>query len=195
MRGVKHDTRRSEFDSQESEMVDRGGYPMDGAVMPRRNKVRKVLLLTIVILIASSITISVVWVSHRLLGKHTPDGVIAISTKECSSLGSTWRSYEAGGGRFIVGVGTASDDRSEGRTFTFGDIGGSYSQDLTEKQMPEHDHGRVYVESDEVDFKVKRADRGKSVHKLKRERLKSEGAGEAHNNVPPYVALYFCERF
>ena len=129
---VEQGIRGSGFSSQESEMVSQGGgHPMDGAVSPRKNRVGGSLFLMKVILIASLMAVSIGWVLHRLLGDHIPDGVILIATKECSSLGSTWRNYEDGGGRFIVGVGTASDVRGEGKDFAVGDVGGSYSQDLT----------------------------------------------------------------
>ena len=167
---------------------------MDGAVSPRKNKVGGSLFLMKVILIASLMAVFVGWVLHRLLGDHIPDGVILIATKECSSLGSTWRNYEGGGGRFIVGVGTASDVRGEGKSFAVGDVGGSYSQDLTESQMPEHSHGRVYVESNKVDFEVEKSNKGPDIHEWKREPLKLAGEGKAHNNVPPYIALYFCKK-
>ena len=64
---------------------------------------------------------------------------------------------------------------------------------LRPDMMPEHSHGKAYVK-DGLKFEVKRAERGGNIHKWRKESLKSAGRGEAHNNVPPYIALYFCKK-
>lgn len=90
--------------------------------------------------------------------------------------------------RFIVGV---------GKDYDYGDIGGEAKHKLTVEEMPSHSHqytlwgqnGRV--SSDDWYF----TDYMEEDHKAKKDRTtKSTGGDQAHENRPPYYALYYIMR-
>ena len=49
-----------------------------------------------------------------------------------------WEPFHAGAGRFIIGVGAATDIRDETRKFVEGETGGEYQHVLSSEEMPSH---------------------------------------------------------
>ncbi len=115
---------------------------------------------------------------------------ILMTTKECGSFGPKWEPYEPIAGRFPLAAGRGTDEREEGRSFFSGDTGGEYEHQLTVAEMPTHNH-----DYNDVRSKKKRGDFGDDEPtELRTDSKKTElrGGGEAHNNMPPYLALNFC---
>ncbi|MEO0820616.1 MAG: hypothetical protein AAF074_09355 [Pseudomonadota bacterium] len=119
-----------------------------------------------------------------------PEGIIVASVRPCPDIGREWRSYDNAGGRFLIGVGASTDTRKETKAFKFEETNGAYQHLLTVKEMPKHDHDGIFG-----------GDGGKAgmnneyaYHSSGYRKIRSEGGGEPHNNMPPYVAVYFCKR-
>lgn len=107
-------------------------------------------------------------------------------------------------GRTLVAVGPAVGDRrqpGEGtRARVYGAEGGQEAVVLEERQMPVHHHPmRIYrqsaggedtLEPRQFSAETPRDDRGGILG----EGVGPAGKGEAHNNMPPYIALYFCRK-
>ena len=95
--------------------------------------------------------------------------------------------------KFLVGAGS---------TYTLGDTGGEAEHTLTVNEMPSHSHGFVkggsalclgatsYVEI------TGGFDTGAYWNNLNKARsdIANAGGGQAHNNLPPYQAVYMWER-
>lgn len=137
-----------------------------------------------------------------------PSGaVIAFAGTEaqpCPSRG--WELFEKAKGRFIVGAGHGL--RSKLTPHQSGDIGGEEKVILTVSEMPEHNHfvssgygpnwhdglaGSAAPEGIDRKFndpnpKIRR-DGGHGIHK---ELIGNTGGNKAHNNMPPFLALYYC---
>lgn len=98
-------------------------------------------------------------------------------------------------GRVIVGAHT---DRTA--EFGYRAIGGEERHKLTDKEMPRHAHGKgreyFYTHSTESpDRFVLKSDAGnENSIGFNKDFLYNKGSGEPHNNMPPYIALYFCKK-
>ena len=115
---------------------------------------------------------------------------ILITDKECTSFGTGWQRYELISGRFAIAAGKGKDDRGETKEYTLRDRGGEYAHQLTVPEMPAHDHRYGDVRAKDI-----RADYGDDEPtKLidKKRTTDKTGGGNAHNNMPPYLALNFC---
>lgn len=109
-----------------------------------------------------------------------------------------WTDFAAAAGRMIVGV--------DGKTYKLPYVagkpeyqtGGAPTHELTVAELPKHSHEIPFVP--EVSnlsggsYAVMSDDRHGS---SKRDYVTSNtdgGAGRAHNNMPPYIALYLCKK-
>jgi hypothetical protein len=116
-----------------------------------------------------------------------------------------WDSYEEGMGRVIVGIGATQDDREETRDFKLGDSKGNFSQELTKDQLPAHSH-RISTHNKKASQHDGLGGSGNS-HGIDKNFddspqkgswgvmesvVEETGEGEAHNNMPPYIALKYC---
>ena len=89
-------------------------------------------------------------------------------------------------GWFVVG---ANDDDSLWNT------GGAASVTLTEKQIPPHTHGYVFPSGEGQGSVLGTDDDGHIWRHEKTDAVTgSEGGGQAHENRPPYLALYYIMR-
>lgn len=138
-----------------------------------------------------------------------PSGSVIASLNRCSDLGEDWQDFDAGAGRMIVGVGTA-EIAGFSRTFRLEETDGYYEHELTIEQMPAHAHltSTSYESFDlapyghgertpkQEDFNSgKRAVGGTFQDKPYPSALTfTAGEGQPHNNMPPYIALYFCKK-
>lgn len=133
-----------------------------------------------------------------------PVGSIYISlnsTNPTNYFGGTWEQIQ---GRFLLGVGTpsANSDNYFGSMSGIkwnpglGSTGGQDYHTLTETEMPEHSH-RGYGYADVTDgsgsYSVMGANlaSGGSYEKI---RTRNTGGTKAHNNMPPYLAVYMWKR-
>ena len=102
-----------------------------------------------------------------------------------------WTRFEAANGRFILGVSDSFDPLA---------TGGEQRVTLTEAELPSHGHvigPYEWGHSINGNGNAARIDvddgRPWSGH---RGRLHADasGGGQSHNNMPPYIALYFCKK-
>lgn len=130
------------------------------------------------------------WIS--LLDIVYPVGALYFSTSSTSPssiVGGTWTAIEAG--RFICAAGT---------NYAALSMGGKASVALTEAEMPSHQHnfdslsryaisgsGHAAVGSDDY------SEYGDVWHK-NQYHTSEVGSGDAHENRPPYIAVYIWRR-
>jgi hypothetical protein len=135
----------------------------------------------------------------------TPAGaVMAFDLKEGCPTG--WSPYTKAWGRFLVGA-MADKDRnqipggfirdSRGVNLSpraFGEPGGEEMHLLTEPEMPKHSHQQVWGQGNGTLGSAE----GESVRRFPGRALDQntldKGGDTAHNNMPPYIALYFCKK-
>lgn len=125
-----------------------------------------------------------------------PIGSIYLSVSSTSPsvlFGGTWTQLE---GRFLVGVGSATDTRNDTRTFTNGQTGGEWAHVLTITEMPSHNHtGNMLNGYDDGNFTGNQnRPAGADASTAATYTTNNTGGGAAHNNVPPYLAVYMWKR-
>jgi hypothetical protein len=109
-----------------------------------------------------------------------------------------WTYFNPTGGRFIVGAGEHTNTGLREYPSYVEDntqaIGGEQEHVLLEEEMPSHDHQQVWGQGGGT----LGAAHGESVRdfpgKAVPQSTLKKGGGKAHNNMPPYVALYFCKK-
>lgn len=156
-------------------------------------------------------------------GQFPKDAVVAFDISDSSPCPNGWHSFKSARARVIVGAGdpkVAPGERSRdkfGRPLTHylrGNHGGEEIHALITSEIPLHGHdiGSLKVESS-GDFMHKTKDAvtlggntkfpvfgavhgnnfGKHFHPLTGE-LRKTGGNKPHNNMPPYIALYYCKK-
>jgi hypothetical protein len=109
------------------------------------------------------------------------------STNPGTYIGGTWTAIE---GKFLL---------AQSESHPAGTTGGSETVTLTVNQIPEHVHNLSNLlknagGTDNIGW-TGYAFKNSSVHPLEDViNTKSAGGGQAHNNMPPYVAVYVWER-
>lgn len=104
-----------------------------------------------------------------------------------------WSHFDASAGRVIIGV----DGERYRLSYEAGEpkyvTGGAETHTLTIEEMPAHSHresgGRFSNRSGSGRGDVQ--DPGSSGRNI---RTDSVGGGKPHNNMPPYIALYYCKK-
>ena len=114
-----------------------------------------------------------------------------ISTSPASLFGGTWAAITD---RFLLGA---------GGIYAVGDLGGEAAHTLTANEMPSHKHyykrqnwfsnDSVYDSSSGSIFSW-RSTAGGTTSSSYRGEVESTGGGNAHNNMPPYLAVYMWKR-
>lgn len=159
----------------------------------------------------------------RLMGKNgapgrdatAPSGIVVASTRRCKHLGEEWANYDDAGGRFIIGAGDHGNkwtSQHNGKKHdisayvAFGEpvrsgkktaVGGEEEHVLTNPEMPSHSHpqsnnnyywiGNGNNPQNEV-FSKGRYEFTTTT------KVSAQGGNQPHNNMPPYIALYFCKK-
>lgn len=136
-----------------------------------------------------------------------PEGAVIASLQQCAQLGTGWVAFEEGQGRVIVGVGATEDERGETRVFSKAeDRGGKFRHELTIAEMPTHDHGGqtdieihphtgIWYDTGQGTERWKAPVVGDvAINRDKKHThgIAAQGGGNPHDNMPPYIALYFC---
>jgi len=133
----------------------------------------------------------------EILKKVYPVGAIYISTvgtNPSTLFGfGTWEEY--GSGRVLVGK--SSDTEFD----TIGKTGGAKTHTLTKAQMPEHRHGLLRA-INKTGFSTAYAEpisgwgipMNRSDGSNALDVITDTGDSEAHNNLPPYIVVYFFRR-
>lgn len=96
----------------------------------------------------------------------------------------TWMAF--GGGRVLVGAGTSDE------TFTAGATGGESNHTLTTTEIPSHTHtlgaaGSTKLQGSGANMSPLVTDGGNA-------NSGATGSGGAHNNLQPYIVVYFWKR-
>lgn len=160
--------------------------------------------------------------SETSAGSSLPVGaVIAFDSDLKSEAGcpTDWMFFEPAGGRFILGAGdhdnvwypegsevpkrlgiypTYHQDARAGIQETIGAraTGGEETHTLTTSELPEHSHTMLWGRTD-TEAEGRRAvgnDIKGSLPARDIQSTLSTGDDEPHNNMPPYIALYFCKK-
>jgi len=119
-----------------------------------------------------------------------------VSTNPSSLFGGTWVAFSEG--RVLVGK------ASSGTFSSAGDEGGHETHTLTEAQMPTHDHANnLRVEASTATLvdtsKATSVASGTQLDHITSTSTSSTdtgdaGSGSAHNNLQPYIVVYFFKR-
>ena len=124
-----------------------------------------------------------------------PVGSIYISasaTSPASLFGGTWEQIE---GRFLLACG----DNGDGWNYSPGSTGGEPTHKLTVNEMPSHTHV-IYrnTGTDDSNFSGHIANRvaANDTDDAQKQTVTSDATGgsAAHNNMPPYLAVYMWKR-
>jgi len=107
-------------------------------------------------------------------------------------------------GRVIIAVGPRVDRKPKGTTLKrkFDDQGGQESVALTEPQMPSHYHGIFFSLADGKGAPLHWFNNSKASNTVASQSKGPEpgghqpivGQNQPHNNMPPYIALYYCKK-
>lgn len=126
-----------------------------------------------------------------------PVGAVYISvnsTSPASLFGGEWTQIK---GRFIIGTGTPenNDDGTSPGSYDFaaGSKGGEATHTLTVDEMPSHAH-KVVTRTLAGNFQGYFTTTGNTTDTIGDIETKSAGGGAAHNNLPPYLAVYMWKR-
>ena len=126
--------------------------------------------------------------------------IVAFNRTERDPCPDGWSLYEEGKGRFIVGAGHQIDAGGNGVTFlSAGKTGGEEQVTLTIGEMPIHQHVtqlssiKVVSESSSPTQAVV-VDGSPALMTSRDLSTNPTGGNEPHNNMPPYIALYFCKK-
>lgn len=149
----------------------------------------------------------------NLLDNVYPVGSIYMSvnsTEPSILFGGTWERLK---GRFLIGAGAVADTNSNARfgslgaekpDFASGEKGGQYYHKLNIDEMPEHTHKRIMYNGKNMSPSGTHANPDDGYH-FKWENggsdsqngfttVGSNGGGQEHNNMPPYLAVYMWKR-
>ena len=141
------------------------------------------------------------------LNREHPIGSLHISfspTDPGTIYGGTWEQIK---GRFLfaVGANTANTDNTYGSLNAnainrpVGEQGGEVTHTLTTSEMPSHAHpiryGSVGSSSGDVYASVRLPyNQAQARVGEDKQGMQSVGGGQAHNNMPPYIAVYMWRR-
>lgn len=124
---------------------------------------------------------------EALLDTYYPVGRIYFSTTNVSPasfMGGSWTRIQD---RFLLCAGTS---------YAAGSTGGEANVTLTVDEMPSHTHGELVTASSPTGGWYSRvvADAGQNEPTVEIRQTAQTGGGQAHNNMPPYLAVYAWRR-
>lgn len=129
--------------------------------------------------------------------------VVAFDSSDSQTCpGENWKLFDEARGRFIVGAGHG--ENKELTPLKLGDEGGYEKHQLTLEEMPNHGHVLEAPETIALQLWKDGSDGAKRVlnrYGSPTESINEKYAGDTtiktgkpHNNMPPYIALYFCKK-
>lgn len=107
------------------------------------------------------------------------------STSPATLFGGTWQAIK---GKFLLGA--------DSDVYKAGNTGGEAAHTLTENEMPSHKHS-IWFPNDggEQSAEIGYPDTGsKNTYYAEASKTSGTGGGAAHNNMPPYLAVYIWKR-
>ena len=108
-------------------------------------------------------------------------------------LGGTWEQF--GQGRTLIGEGTGNDG-STSMTFTANNTGGEYKHKLTVDEMPSHSH-KLYARGGQTAQTSSPFAANKPILQGSNSYgfdVSKAGGDGYHNNIPPYITVFFWRR-
>ena len=133
-----------------------------------------------------------------------PSGVVVAFDSDDSECPEGWKPFTDGQSRMIIGASFESNNRNEGSSsnYRYRSYGGVEKVALETGHMPAHGHDYSDIYFSEITGQIKLPDglgnQGGSDldNKGHAREAKTEptGRGLPHDNMPPYIALYFCEK-
>lgn len=134
------------------------------------------------------------WIYSRALSSLILEAVYPVgsiymsvnSTSPATLFGGTWQAIQ---GKFLLGA--------YGNTYKAGSTGGEATHTLTISEMPSHNHAVYYPNAgaDDHSAPVNYPDGpSDSTYYAVGSYTSSDGGGGAHNNMPPYLAVYIWKR-
>jgi hypothetical protein len=131
-----------------------------------------------------------------------PSGaIVAFKSSESDPCpGRDWEIFEEGKGRFLLGAGHQRGSELTQRIL--GDVGGEEEHTLSESEIPSHDHGMQFSLGEGGDHQLHWANHPSVGNKVASPSPgtppntpdTSVGEGRPHNNMPPFISLYFCRK-
>ena len=122
-----------------------------------------------------------------------PDGaVIAFYLSDGCPEG--WKNFNLGAGRFIVGVGrhTINDRYGElVHPLKFGEMDGDRKHKLSKDEMPMHTHLYKFSSGNDSPLHTDVSE-DEFGQKDQTKETSESGKNISHNNMPPFLALYYC---
>lgn len=134
------------------------------------------------------------WIYSRALSSLILEAVYPIgsiymsvnSTSPATLFGGTWKAIQ---GKFLLGA--------YGNTYKAGSTGGEATHTLTTSEMPSHNHAVYYPNAGADDHSAPGNypdGPSDSTYYAVGSYTSSAGGGKAHNNMPPYLAVYIWKR-
>lgn len=136
-----------------------------------------------------------------------PSGAVVAfdRTEGCPSKDEGWEPFEPAISRVILGavgpsrsaevpVGVTDENGNRLTAHQFRRDGGEEAHVLTIPEIPEHTHGGVFQSSGFSFEHHQSNDRLPGQQWDWGRETKSAGGGAPHNNLPPYIALYYCKK-
>lgn len=133
------------------------------------------------------------WIYSRALSTLILEAVYPIgsiyisvnSTSPATLFGGTWKAIK---GKFLLGANSS--------TYKAGSTGGEAAHTLTNNEMPNHQHSIWFPNSGgEQSAEIGYPEAGsKNTYYAEASKTSGAGGGAAHNNMPPYLAVYIWKR-
>lgn len=134
------------------------------------------------------------WIYSRALSSLILEAVYPVgsiymsvnSTSPATLFGGTWQAIQ---GKFLLGA--------DSNVYKAGNTGGEATHTLTTREMPNHNHAVFYPNAGAADHSAPGNypdGPSDSTYFAVGSYTSSEGGGEAHNNMPPYLAVYIWKR-
>jgi microcystin-dependent protein len=117
--------------------------------------------------------------------------VMAFRLADCPS---GWRPAADLAGRAVIGAGDGQKDQN-GKPLTkraIGDAGGEETHTLSLDEMPSHSHAAQGYNG--TDRAANQGGPGDVLFSATNTRTGTEGKGQPHNSMPPYLVLRYCEK-
>lgn len=133
---------------------------------------------------------------EEFLSTLLPSGAVMAFNGRCPEE-QGWQPFTEAEGRFILGVGKGQRDG----IFSLGTLGGQETHKLTIEEIPSHSHNTMGKGDNTWFLGIV----GPPTHQGLRTgtfldndnylyKTSTEGGNQAHNNMPPFIALYFCQK-
>lgn len=143
------------------------------------------------------------YTAHNAAGDEIVGTIPAISLEDVYPVGAIYMSAAATNPGTLFGVGTWEQIKdvfllAAGDTYAAGATGGEATHTLAENEIPAHRHKIAYPnasgEYGDAAIGYPASSGTKKTWGAEMCKTESVGGGEAHNNMPPYLAVYAWKR-